>query len=517
METTTKTKIKNSAIEIVYLLYMLLFIYAGVSKLLDYSKFKIQLGQSPILSPFATWISILVPLAEFTIVIFLLLRRTRFWGLLACFQIMSLFSFYIYIILHYSSFIPCSCGGILEKMTWGQHLVFNLVFVVMAALAFVFLPEFSNKKIGKIEIRHETKFRIGLLVFLSLSAGVLMFGLFKFSDDVIHYKNKFIRRFPQHTAQEIYQIDLKFNSYYFAGYGDGKLYLGNYTAPLKVLVLDTISRIKKNYQITLAQKDLPFLGPKIRVLNENFFVFEGTVPYLFKGSIENWNANLRLHSGYFFSHVQPMDSANLAVRYLVPKTGQSALGNVNLKDTTKAKFDTSLLEKQFDGIFDTDGTFLYNVQLKRMVYVYYYRNGYLIVKSDLKLDFRGHTIDTVSKAHIELIKYKNSKMKTFAKPPLTVNRTAATYGKLLYVNSTLPGLYESEKLWKIASIIDVYNLEDHTYRSSFPVYDIGGKKLKSMIVYGNSLFVLIDTKLVCYKLRPRLNQERAIRQKANKN
>jgi len=34
-------------------LYVLLFVYAGISKLLDYENFTVQLGQSPLLSAYA--------------------------------------------------------------------------------------------------------------------------------------------------------------------------------------------------------------------------------------------------------------------------------------------------------------------------------------------------------------------------------------------------------------------------------------------------------------------------------
>lgn len=505
-----KTNIRNTIIEVICLLYILLFFYAAISKLLDYHNFRIQLGQSPILSSVAGLMSIFIPILELGIAILLVFRYTRFLGLLASFTLMVLFSFYIYIILHYSAFVPCSCGGILEKMTWNQHLAFNVFFTIMAGIAFVILPNYSGTGIEKTEKIDRPKLRLGLLLGCGLFGGVFMGLLFNFSENIIHYKNTFIRRFPQHVAQEVYQIDLKFNSYYFAGNTHGKIYLGNFTAPLKVLEIDTASKAKKNFQIHLKQKELPFVSPKIKVFDKDFFVYEGTVPYVFKGNIANWHANLKSNSGYYFSNVEPMDSTNLAIRYLKPKSGENALGNMDLKDTLSAKFNSGLLEKQFDGIFDTDGTLLYNAYLKKIIYVYYYRNEYLVVNPNLELAFKGNTIDTVSKAKVELIQYKNSRMKTFAKPPLTVNKLSASYGNLLYINSVLPGLYESERIWKIASIVDVYDLTNKSYRSSFPVYDVDGKKVRSMLADGNFLYVLIDTKLICYKLRKHITQNRAV-------
>jgi len=116
-------KIKSAILDIICQLYMLLFVYAAVSKLLDYENFSVQLGQSPLLSAFASWVSWLVPMSELFIVGLLTIPRFRNWGLLASVSMMTMFTAYIFIVLHYSSFVPCSCGGILEKMSWNLYTV----------------------------------------------------------------------------------------------------------------------------------------------------------------------------------------------------------------------------------------------------------------------------------------------------------------------------------------------------------------------------------------------------------
>jgi hypothetical protein len=335
--------------------------------------------------------------------------------------------------------------------------------------------------------------------------------LFAISENITHYHNSFIRRFPQHVAQEVHQTDLTYNSYYFAGSGNGKIYLGNYTAPLQVMVLDSSLQTKTIYHIKLKQSNLPFRGPQIRVIAKNFYVFEGMVPYIFKGTITNWNASLRINSGYSFSQLTPIDSVNMAVRYLSPKNGENIIGILNFTDTAKVKYNASLLQKQFDGKFDTDGHLLYDSSLRRIVYVYLYRNQYIVADPNLELKYRGKTIDTVSHAHIQLTQLKNSNQKTFAKPPLSVNKLSVIEGKLLFINSELPGMYESEDIWKRASIIDVYDLTDKTYRSSFPIYKIARKKMKAILVYDNKLFALIDQKIVCYKLKEYITQSHPAR------
>lgn len=134
--------ILNTIVWTICYLYALLFIYAAVSKILDFENFRVQLGQSPLLSAFAAWLSWAVPISEIIFAILVLNERTRAIGLFFCFLLMIMFSSYIYIILNYSESIPCSCGGILEKMGWIEHLWFNIGFLVLAVIGILL----SNNK-----------------------------------------------------------------------------------------------------------------------------------------------------------------------------------------------------------------------------------------------------------------------------------------------------------------------------------------------------------------------------------
>ena len=138
--------IRNTLMITICYLTALLFIYAATSKGLDYENFSIQLGQSPLLSAFANWVSVTVPFAEIALALGLFIPRLRFVSLLGSFTLMVMFTAYIYIILNYSVFVPCSCGGVLEKLTWNQHFIFNLIFVVLIGIAIIFIP-IQNTKI----------------------------------------------------------------------------------------------------------------------------------------------------------------------------------------------------------------------------------------------------------------------------------------------------------------------------------------------------------------------------------
>lgn len=124
-------KAKTITVDIICILFILLFIYAAVSKLLDYENFKAQLGRSTLLSRFWNWIWI-VPTVEILIAILLPIPKTRLLGLYGSFSLMTMFTVYIIAILQFSEFIPCSCGGVLQKMSWTEHLWFNVIFILLA-------------------------------------------------------------------------------------------------------------------------------------------------------------------------------------------------------------------------------------------------------------------------------------------------------------------------------------------------------------------------------------------------
>ncbi|HZX74210.1 MAG TPA: MauE/DoxX family redox-associated membrane protein [Cyclobacteriaceae bacterium] len=119
-------------VEIISCLLVVLFVYAAVSKLMDMEQFGIQLGQSPLVTSFSNVLIVAVPAVEIITAICLAVPAFRLIGLYAGFSLMALFTFYIVAILHLDSNIPCSCGGILEAMGWREHLIFNIIFSLIA-------------------------------------------------------------------------------------------------------------------------------------------------------------------------------------------------------------------------------------------------------------------------------------------------------------------------------------------------------------------------------------------------
>src|SRR5690606_36490180 len=123
--------------QVVIYLFIILFVYAAVSKLTDFENFQVQVAQSPLLSAFATPIAYGVVLGELAIALMLCFEKSRTLGLYLFLGFMTAFTIYIFLILNYSPFVPCSCGGVLEKMRWWEHLWFNGVVCLINIICIV--------------------------------------------------------------------------------------------------------------------------------------------------------------------------------------------------------------------------------------------------------------------------------------------------------------------------------------------------------------------------------------------
>ena len=113
-------------------LLILLFAYAGSSKLLGHQLFLSQLMQIEMLKGFAEPISFLLPILEILTSIFLTIDKMQITGLWLAAFLMTIFTIYIAGMLILKSSLPCTCGGVISLMTWKQHLLFNIFFMLLS-------------------------------------------------------------------------------------------------------------------------------------------------------------------------------------------------------------------------------------------------------------------------------------------------------------------------------------------------------------------------------------------------
>lgn len=114
--------------------FVILFCYAAISKILDFEKFQDQISASPLLNGFSQFLPYTIIIVEVIIAGLLCYRKTRTIGVIGSLVLMLIFTEYITLLLSTSKNLPCSCG-ILEKMSWSQHLYFNMGCVILSLIA----------------------------------------------------------------------------------------------------------------------------------------------------------------------------------------------------------------------------------------------------------------------------------------------------------------------------------------------------------------------------------------------
>ena len=128
---------RTTIVEAVVFLFVILFLYTGISKIMDYTLFKEQLRESPILGFAASFVARWLPIAEFLLALMLVVPRWRLRGLYLSTGLMIGFTVYIIVLMSIADHLPCSCGGVLAQLSWGQHIVFNSVFIALGVLGIV--------------------------------------------------------------------------------------------------------------------------------------------------------------------------------------------------------------------------------------------------------------------------------------------------------------------------------------------------------------------------------------------
>lgn len=134
-------------IDITKYLVALLFCYTAISKIIDFNNFTFQLEKSPLIPiGLGNYFGIAVILSELTASYYLFNKVNI--GLYFSLFLMVSFTSYLFIIIHFSYYIPCSCGGVLEKLDWNTHIVFNLIFIALIMSSILLNNNLNEKRVG---------------------------------------------------------------------------------------------------------------------------------------------------------------------------------------------------------------------------------------------------------------------------------------------------------------------------------------------------------------------------------
>jgi len=248
---------------------------------------------------------------------------------------------------------------------------------------------------------------------------------------------------------------------------------------------------------------LKFHGITTKIDSPYFYLLDGTIPFVLRGECSDWTARESLVDSVSFTEMEPISKTSFVFRTIDLSRKQNTLGKI--ARGSQATFNHDLLKKQIDGIFCTDGMLHYCKDLNKLLYLYYYRNQYIVTDTNLNLHSYYATIDTFSVAPIKttVINYNGSLSHQLTTPPRAVNQRSLVYGKWLFVLSNVEAKNELPDAFKRSSVVDVYDIQIGKYQFSFYLQDEHNKKLKHFLVDDDVLFALYEQEIQSYRLNPK--------------
>lgn len=339
-----------------------------------------------------------------------------------------------------------------------------------------------------------------LILSCTLICVLLISILYLHSTKINSKGNSFVRQFPSHIISNSKSLDIEHNSYYIAGVSDRFIYLGNSTAPSFFLISDYTLQDTLHYTIGLPYDRIAIAYLNAVIDSPNIYLSEGVTPAILQADI--FDSLFQNH--YFFKDLHFSLSVPLSKTSFILRTYDSILHRNILAKKTLApdsiKYATNILEKQIDGMFCTDGMLLYEKELQRLIYFYYYRNQFLCLDTNLNILYRGKTIDNIEQARIKVDTVSSHKMTTLSSPPLIVNEKGCISKNYLFINSNILAKHEDEKSFRNSSVIDVYSLTDGVYKFSFYLPNFKEKKMKCFQIRNGKVFALYDHYLLSFDL-----------------
>lgn len=135
---------KQILIEIIVVLLVIMFLYASFSKYADFQNFIYAMHNQPFPGWFENILVVVIPPVEIAISILLMIKKTRMIGLTGATVLMTFFTLYVgAVIANFFPYVPCSCGGILSRLDWSDHFIFNLFFLGLSLLG-LYLNSYSK-------------------------------------------------------------------------------------------------------------------------------------------------------------------------------------------------------------------------------------------------------------------------------------------------------------------------------------------------------------------------------------
>ncbi len=293
-------------------------------------------------------------------------------------------------------------------------------------------------------------------------------------------------------------IDLKYNTFYFAGKNDSSIILGNYTAPGYLLVVSNNLKDSQAIQVPLhtERHHLPY--PVKAIASSNYFIFYS----LLSNKIVKTNATTlatelkQLSTSTGIDGITLMDDENILIKTYDTLKEQRILSIASLTD--KEIVYKYWPEPISEGVYSTNGTFLVDRDNNRIFYILDYRSQITVLNTKLEPLTAIKTIEGTANSQIYFTIDSSMERKSIWASERGIHANAIIADEYLLVHSSLTAKNEPITIGKSYWIIDAYNSGNGNYTFSFYVPFENGEKPIDFIYSSGSLYVLYGNCITKY-------------------
>jgi len=126
---------KTHILKIIAVLLLALWIPTSLDKLMNFDRFKADIGRQPLNESLLTTLAYILPFIEISIVIWLVVRSSRWVGYGLSSLLMVAFTGFVWLAWQKAwPKLPCGCGKLISTISWQQHFWFNLFFLIISIL-----------------------------------------------------------------------------------------------------------------------------------------------------------------------------------------------------------------------------------------------------------------------------------------------------------------------------------------------------------------------------------------------
>lgn len=272
-------------------------------------------------------------------------------------------------------------------------------------------------------------------------------------------KNGFTRSFRALPTENMKEFELA-GQFYIAGFTNTSLYLANASSSRVLTVFFTRRR-------TLGDTTSIVIGrpaqAKIQIDSPFYYLEEAVNNKIQLGRLSDHELIKLVNGKITIVDSEPIGNSSLFIKTFNEQGSDFVIAK---KTFTGLQRFPSILQKQIDGKFCTDGILKFHRPGNLMVYVYYYRNEVICFDTTATHLYRFRTIDTTTHANISIAEISSEHSTTLSSPPRIVNRQLAVCNNLLLINSNLVADNEDRETFKQNKVIDVYTLSGQ-YNFSF--------------------------------------------------